>query len=324
VTWEQVLKELPTAATLRDRTLEMYREAVANLRKTIPTTRGPSDITPEVARRFRHLYATTPFTRSKREGAKQYTRSAVTVKNAVHRLSCLWGHLREMGLAESNPWDRVPRPTTPKEPPAAPTEEDFAKFFAWVDGFNWELMSIFLRIKSLAGCRTFDLCQVKANQFDAKNHTLTIRHEQDKTHRTRLVPLPPDLSVRLNAIRGQTYVWERYAEFAVATGDPRAARKFTPKRLYWAVRRLFVQYAHTFPDRPRITAHDLRRRAITLVVKATGSVDAAADALGVSPATARKHYLDTEKAFDSAELLKKLAAVLVPQTQPQNPAPEPG
>jgi hypothetical protein len=46
---------------------------------------------------------------------------------------------------------------------------------------------------------------------------------------------------------------------------------------------------------------------------ATGSVDKTAQALGVHPETARKHYLDAQQAFDSAELFKKLAGVLVPK-----------
>ncbi|HEV3385675.1 MAG TPA: site-specific integrase [Gemmata sp.] len=313
VTWDYVLLQLPTAATFRTRTLGMFKDTVNALRRTV-TTHGPYDITPEIARRFRHLYATGTYTRSKREGAKEYTRSAKTVDNAIRFLYCLWEHLKPMGYAESNPWENVPRPTLEKKEPTTPTEEDFAHMFSWVDSKHWEVMSVFVRVKSLAGCRTIDLCQVRSSQFDHKARTLTITAGQDKTHRTRTVPLPQSLSARLNSIKGKTYLWESYTEsIREHTNDPRAATEFTPERLSWAVRRLFVQYGKTHPNRPKIRPHDLRRRAITLTVKATGSVDAAAAAMGVKPETARRHYLDSQKAFQTEDLLKRMANVLLPE-----------
>jgi integrase len=318
VAWDRVLADLPTApsaADLRPRTLGMYRDAVTALRKTVSETKGPGDITDAVAKRFRHLYATTPYTRSNAPGATQYTRSKKTVANAVHFLSCLWGHLRAMGYADANPWENVQRPVPDKKVPTAPTEEDFNRFFAWVDGKKWEVMSVFLRVKALAGCRTIDLCQIRAGQFDPQARTLTILPAQDKTHRERVVPLPEPLSDRLAAIKGRDHLWDRYTDsIREHTHDPRAATEFTPERLAWAVKRLFVQYRKQHPDRPRIRPHDLRRRAITLTVMATGSVDAAADALGVKPETARRHYVDADKSFKSAELMRKMAGILLPPT----------
>ena len=83
--------------------------------------------------------------------------------------------------------------------------------------------------------------------------------------------------------------------------------------MYWFIDDIFPMYRKEYPDRPHIAAHDLRRRAITLMVAATGSVDKTSQALGVHPETARKHYLDAQQAFDSAELFKQLANVLVPK-----------
>jgi len=123
---------------------------------------------------------------------------------------------------------------------------------------------------------------------------------------------------RLGALKGKTYLWERYTVDAKAL-DARALDTFRPKLLSWAIRRLFVQYQEAHPERTHITPHDLRRRAITLTVKLTGSVDAAGVTLGVSAATAKKYYLDSEKAFDTSALMKRMAGVLLPQ----NTAPEP-
>jgi predicted ArsR family transcriptional regulator len=49
------------------------------------------------------------------------------------------------------------------------------------------------------------------------------------------------------------------------------------------------------------------------MVGATGSVDQTAEALGVHPETARKHYRDARQAFNSEELFKRMAGVLVPK-----------
>jgi len=47
------------------------------------------------------------------------------------------------------------------------------------------------------------------------------------------------------------------------------------------------------------------------MVAATGSIDRTAEAIGIHPDTARRHYLDSKQAFDSDDLFKKLAGVLV-------------
>ena len=84
--------------------------------------------------------------------------------------------------------------------------------------------------------------------------------------------------------------------------------------MYWFIDDVCPKYREAFPNRPHLTPHDLRRRTITLAVVASdGSVDAAAKALRIHPDTARKHYLDAAKAFDTDTLLKKMAGVLVPK-----------
>jgi len=329
ITWDEVLVELAKhggkrSVKLRDNTLSMYSQAVANLRKTV-ATRGPADVSTETARRFATLFASTPYTRGKPQAVKrgpdkgkvvepkQYVRSAKTVDNAIHFLSCLWSAIIDMKLAHANPFADCPRPTVDTTRPTIPTEADFQNLFAWIESRGWELMSVFLRVKALAGCRTQDLCQVKTYQFDAMAGTLTILPSQNKTKQTRTIPLPESLAKRVEAIKGEGDLWGRYAEsIREHKDDPRIVSEFSPKRLGWAVRRLFEQYAALFPDRPRITPHNLRSRAITQAVKISGSVDAAAEAIGVKSQTARKHYLDSEKAFDSTELLKKMASALLP------------
>jgi integrase len=203
-------------------------------------------------------------------------------------------------------------------------EADVNHFFEWVDSKGWEMMSAFLRVKALAGCRTADLCQLRSSQFDPIHGVLTIDYTQDKTHRTRTIPLPAALATLLDRIKGPEYLWEDYTKSAkIHRPGRRNKDEFSPKTLFWAVLDLFEKYHKAHPTRPPIRSHDLRRRAITLTVAATQSVDAAAEALGIHPTTARRHYIDSKAAYDSTELLKRMAAVLVPPGSPGGPYSQP-
>ena len=271
-TWEQVVKELPTfefkSGTARPRSLEAYTSRLNVFREQLKAdgkpTYGPNDVTVDVAKRFKHLYQTGTFSKSKKEGAKQYKRSTSTVRTTLRLLSCLWNHLITAGLANANPWEQVSRPQPPKLVPTAPTEPDIDHFFEWIDRKGWELLSVFFRIKALSACRTEDLCQARSDQFDPKAGTLNIDAAHDKTNQEGKIPLPEDLAKRLNTIKGKTYLWERYAvESQKYRPGRRNAKEFKQSLMYWFIDDVCPQYRREFPDRPHFTPHDLRRRAIT-------------------------------------------------------------
>ncbi len=309
VTWEEVIEELAKSTDLRVRSLEVYTSAIRVLRSVVDS-KGPADVTVEVAKRFRRLYASTAFKRSKKEGAKEYPRAAKTVENALRRMSGLWSHLKDMGFAKENPWADIPRPPVPKKAPVIPTEDDVANFFKWLEGKfpGWELPPLFVEVKALSGCRLNDLCQVRSNQFDAKAMTLTIRPEQDKTNRERVIPLPADIAVRLSATKGETYLWERYnLDAKTYRQGTKSKDEFTPDYFYNAMKSLFRDFGKTGG---KLRSHGLRKRAITLTTLATQSVDATAQAIGIDAQTARKYYLDAKQAFSGSELLKQMADVL--------------
>lgn len=287
----------------------MYTSTLRIFRSVVDS-KGPADVTPEVAKQFRRRYATSGFKRSNKDDARVYPRSAKTVENALRRLSGLWSHLKKLGYATTNPWEDVPRPTVPKKTPVIPTEDDVAKFFAWLDEkfAGWELPRLFVEVKALSGCRLNDLCQVLSDQLDPKALTLTIRPEQDKTHRERVIPLPADLVKRLAAVKGPTYLWERYNHDAKTYRQGTKSKdEFTPDYFYNAMKSLFRDFGKTGG---KLRSHGLRKRAITLTTLATQSVDATAQAIGIDAQTARKYYLDAQKAFSGSELLKQMADVL--------------
>jgi integrase len=312
-TWDAILEDMARSSGLRPRSLEVYESTVRILRQVVPTA-GPHDVTPDVAHLFRQQYATGTFTRSKKSTAKKYKRSPKTVENAIRRLSGLWSkYLVRHGYAQSNPWAAVPRPTIPKKVVKIPEEDTVRRFFGWLAKRypSWELPRLFVEVKMLAGCRTMDLCLAKSENL--KGGALTIEPDHDKTHRERVVPLPPDLAKKLKKIAGPTWLWESYAEGAkVYRPGTRNRDDFSPRTLYWCVNNLFREWNEENPDR-KLNPHDLRRRTITLTTLATGSVDQTAEAIGIDPSTARRYYLDAKRAFDGTELLKRMANVLRPK-----------
>ena len=111
--------QLAKSTGIRDATLSDYNSVIRILVSTIPGTKGPNDISPELAQRFKRIYSSTSFTRGKSESAKTYTRSANTVRAVLRKLSSLWAkHFSELGYVGSNPWEGVPPPPQVKRRPA--------------------------------------------------------------------------------------------------------------------------------------------------------------------------------------------------------------
>jgi hypothetical protein len=142
----------------------------------------------------------------------------------------------------------VPEPA--KKPPTVPTEADFTNFFAWLDAKEWEFMSVFLRVKAVAGCRTADLCQVAGWQFNPKAHTLTILAIQDMTNRQRVVPLLK-LSQATERHQGESVPLGELHDLDLRTHERPARRNGVHARLAMAVRRLSSSTANTFPTARR-------------------------------------------------------------------------
>lgn len=93
----------------------------------------------------------------------------------------------------------------------------------------------------MSGCRLNDLAQIRSDQLDPVLHTLTIRPDQDKTHRERTIPLPADLAEKLNAVKGETYLWERYLEDSKKWRPGTRSKfreEFTPKLMYYGMQNI--------------------------------------------------------------------------------------
>lgn len=301
----------------REATRRTYRSAFGLAAAAHPDLPGPAALTAAHAARFARAYAAGRYRRG--PGAADRPRGAQTVYTTLNNLSTVWGRLRKLGAVAENVWAGVDRPRVPRKLPRVPAEASVDALYAWLDrrfpgpdGRGWPLLKLFVDVKRVAGCRLNDLCQVRSAQLDPAAGTLRILADQDKTHRERLVHLPPGLAAALDALKGPEYLWERYAaESAVYRPGRRRARAFSPSLVYHAVKSAFREFGRAHPEH-KVTTHDLRRRAITLtVVAAGGDVGAAAQAIPVTPQTAQRHYLDATRAYDAAALQRKAAGLLL-------------
>lgn len=312
-TWETALKELRATPNLRPDTLRNYKTTINVFRQTIPDTTGPGEVTTDHATRFKRLYMGTP-------GRQGKPRSPNSCRTWMRSLRSLWNqHFKELGYVVGNPWEEVEYPDGTRKTVRIPDADHFDTFLTWLSARypDWPLIHLFVRVKGLLGCRTWDVCQLLAS--DLRPGKLFIRPEIDKTKTGRLVPLPADVFTELSKLaEGQTWLWGRYTEDArVHRWGTRNKAHFDPQTLKWAIGNIFREYNKAHPDKV-VKPHDLRRRAITLTVLATKDVDGTGHALGVTPQTARRYYVDASKAHDTDELLSRMAGVLdlKPVTKP--------
>ncbi|MBN9517189.1 site-specific integrase [bacterium] len=317
-TWEEAEESLMEDIK-RDGSERTYRSALALVRAGLPGLFGPADVTPAHAVRFAKRYAKEPFRRSKSADGALRPRSDRTVCSTLNNLSVLWGRLKKLKLVAENVWTEVERPRPPKTLPRTPAEKSFGELFRWLDtrfpgpdGAGWELLKTFIRVKMVAGCRLNDLCLVETWQFDPVAGTLHITPGQDKTNQERCITLPPVLVTALDRLKGPRYLWERYTEdSAVFRPGKGRATEFSPTVLYHAVLSIFREYGKVNPAN-KVKTHDLRKRAITLTVMAVnGDLEAAAQAIPVTADTARRHYLDTKRAYNAADIQRRTAGVLL-------------
>ena len=311
LSWAQAAAYIRATPDLSPESVRNYTLALAVIRKHYPTTKGPGEITPALAERWKREYLSGTYTKT--PGGKEYRRSPVTCTTYLRTLRSLWSKHFKRSVA-ANPWREVDYPNEPRRKrvkmPADLTIAELLTYFK-TRYPNWETPLLFVRVKMLAGCRTLDLCRVPSS--DLTDTTLTLRHTKDRG--VRQVPLPDDLAVKLHSLKGPAWLWERSLEESKTyrkSVKTASRAEYQPKTWAHTIAGIFREFSDSrVPGAERVRPHDLRARAITLVAKATGSVDATAEALGLDPQTAR-HYLDRSKAFDGQEVIRKLSDKLLP------------
>lgn len=325
-TWDEALDKVQkTAPDLRPDTVVAYRKAVRVLRATLDNdglkTGAPVDITPAIATRFGRVWLSGTYKRGKASDAKEYKRKPITLAFYYRQLSALWVQFLDLGFVRENPWRNVRKPQIDKVKKHVPTENEIDTFFNWLRQRypQWERLHALLELKAISGCRSTDLCQLKTRQLAGGRVTWTA--DQTKHRESRTVLLPDDLFKRLERLAGPTHLWQNFPEDLklYRPSKNRSSAAFDPKTVYWVMNNVFREYNEAHPESPPLSPHALRRRAITLVVTATQSVDATAQAIGLNPATARRYYLDSQRAFDNDEVFRKVAEILAPKRAENGP-----
>jgi integrase len=315
--WDAALRDLVNTPDLRPDSIRAYRAAVRAVRKVFPDLGGPADVTPPMAHRFKREFLSGTYARGKASDAARYKRSPTSCTTYLRVLRSLWRkHFKPLGHVTDNPWLDVPYPNAPKgKRVRVPDEYVITAFFRWLEQKHpgWELPRVFVKLKMLAGCRTLDLCQAMTANLGPDS--LTLPAGATKTRTDRRVPLTADLVADLRRLAGPRWLWERALEESkVYRPNPRtkSMTAFDPSTWRWTIQNLFREFNRGRAAEARLRPHDLRARAITIVVTATGSVDATAQAMGVDPQTAR-HYLDAKKAYDQEVIMRDATPLLLPK-----------
>src|SRR5262249_3008512 len=133
----------------KSRTIEDYTDTLRLLSRLFPATRGPSDITPALAKEFRSLYQGR-YTRRQPKPAKvwkgrgrkpkppvepaSYSRKARTVASRLNKLRVIWSKwfIEELSYFTVNPWEEVAPPKLDKLTPRYLTADEIVVFFGWL------------------------------------------------------------------------------------------------------------------------------------------------------------------------------------------------
>jgi integrase len=291
VTWDHAIARLTArlkTAGLREGTSGYYLKLVRLVRAA---TAAPADLTPAKAAAWRDALMTTP-------GRRKKLPSVHYVAGLLGGLSALWQKwfIDDLKLLSENPWKDVAPPKADRLPVEYATDELIEHFYGWLaDRFgDWPFPKLFLSVKAYTGCRLMDLCSLRRAQLEPGR--LVFPADTAKGRKERRVPLPDDLHAALEAVGGETWLWENYLPGLTAAlktkGWPTHQMKdaFSPRRLYYWIETLFADYQAANPGR-HLTSHMFRKRAFTLAWEAGIDMRQASIAYGCNVDTLMKHYV---------------------------------
>lgn len=315
--WDDALEEAVVTCAARPDTVRAFRTAVKVVKEFLPAVGCPADVTERDAQRFARLFLTTPYSRG--SSRVQRKRTPVTLSYYIRSLSALYRHFRELGSVGTNPWKEVTIPKAEKKEKYVPTEEHISGFFNWIHARypKWERLHALLLLKLASACRTRDVVQLRSDQIQktTEGGKLVFDAAQTKTKTERHVPLPKSLYEQLQKVKGRVWLWDGWNDDlrAFRPGRNPIPTTYKAATVQNVLENIFREYSDSQPDVPRLSPHDFRRRTITLMVTKTQSVDVTAQALGLNPQTARAHYLDAQRAFNTADAFKLVEGALLPK-----------
>jgi hypothetical protein len=303
VPWDDALKlalRHMRANNLRATTIQQYELAVKTLRKVVPDSKGPDDITPALAEHFKLVRL-------------EKGRKPRTVENDINNLSIVYGHwFRDtLKIIDSNPFADVEPPRYDKAPARYIAEDEQQALFNWLkERWQWRLPLVFLEVKAAIGCRIGELSS--ALTVNLREGRLYFPADATKGREERACLLPKTLYDELRAKAGPTYVFERFSEELREVHRRKgnhqpanAVRTFTPARL----KRWMQDEAKNYFDRTnarKFKLHNFRGTAMSKARVAGVSTDDAAIAFDCTVATMQQHYLAFDKARVADDVFSRI------------------
>jgi integrase len=324
VPWEVAKEKLAEAMktdSKRPKTIKGYLETLDKLIAMFPLAKGPADISAGSAGDFKAKYASGQFTRKRQqpkgEEAKAYNRTTKSLDSRIRTLKAVFAWFKRLRLVDANPFEGVAPPELDRNEVKYVQQGDISAFFAWLaERFpGWQMPRLFFTVKAMTACRLEDICSLASGQL--QEGRLVFTADTSKNRFERYAVLPPDVYAKLDAYKGETWLWERYPAELIAVnqakGYPthRQNPEFSPKRLYlWVVQIMSDYQRQTGKD---FSSHDFRRAAFTRAAEKDIDPKLAAVAFDVTTETMLRYYTATEKKKISDEVLSDLAEKLRPQ-----------
>lgn len=290
ITWDEAIELLEkdmVTGNRRRTTIDDYKINVGNLRKAFPKTKGPGQITPELAEEYKAIRINNGL-------------AVDTVRGNLTTLTSIYGRwwTRTCKVLAANPFAEIDKPKSDRRLPRIVTCDEQQAFLTWLserwDG--WRFPILFLETKWLVGCRITELAS--ATTEGLIDGRIRFEAETTKGRNQRVAKLPQQIFDELQAVCGKTFVFERFAErlrgVHIKRGKPNNARcvkAFSPKQLKVWIETEAKRYFDTHPEVKRFKLHNFRGTAMSRARMAGVSYDDASIAFGCHPETMRKHYL---------------------------------
>lgn len=300
----------------RPKTIKGYLETLDKLIATYPLAKGPADITDRVAADFKTKYANGIIAGKPKDETKR-PRSVKSLDSRIRTLKAVFGWFKVFRLVDENPFEKVTAPELDRHEVKYVRESDIVEFFKWMNERfpGWEMPRLFFTVKAMTACRLEDICFLRSDQLE--DGRLVFTADTTKNRSERYAALPADLYEKLNAYKGETYLWERYPAELIAVNEAkgypthRQNPEFSPRRLYlWVVQIMQDYQKQTGND---FSSHDFRKAAFTRAAEEDIHPKRAAVAFDVTPETMLRYYTATEKKRTSDEILIGLADKLRPK-----------
>ncbi len=289
-TWDEAIAAMTRqmeADNLRPTTIQQYILVVGSLRKAFPQSKGPAEITPEMASRYKAI----------RRAAGVGVR---TIQGNLDNLRIVYNKwwIKECRLLDQDPFADVTPPKADRPTPRLVASEEAQASLDWLEGRweGWRLPRLFLEVKALVGCRITELAAARLTGL--KEGRLHFEAVTTKGRKERAVRLSGSTFVELKTISGKTYVFEAFSaelrDLHARRGrlnHARRVRGYTSGRLKDWMENQAALYFEEIPTARKFKLHNLRGTAMSVAKIAGVSFEEAAIAFGCHPEMMRQHYL---------------------------------